>query len=346
MAATTVVGGDEENGYSAKVLSKVVDVWKPPVVQGNYTVELKVSIDGEGRVKQCIPLKSSSLEVFDQVACSAVYKAGPFGKPSYEAPIDVFLVFHLGDQDRKVKQELSDADAMRAEALARARAEREQARTKAGAVEEQARNRAMLAARSQGKDLPEVSPAPVAPPHHMSGKNVEKDVKRRATSGETGKNPPMEKNTNVAGQEKRKEAQKDHSRSSRHVSPSEGNGNGHTYGEGAAASASTDGNAPPPSQKQVRKEKYLALLQRSLNRIIYLPDTVPDGSYPLTVRVELDQNGVIQAAKVLKSSGDERVDKATSQSISAARTVPRPPKSIGTSFVVPVTASNRFPKKK
>ncbi|MBO4369395.1 MAG: TonB family protein [Desulfovibrio sp.] len=362
-ASSSIVGIDDERGYTGRIVSKVVSKWEPPALRGNYTVQIKVSLDGEGRVKKCVPVERSSLEVFDQVACSAVYAAAPFGRTSYEAPLDVYLVFHLGEHDRKAMQELSDADAVRAEARARAKAEREMARSAASATEQNARERAEACARSQGKELPKVSAAPVAPAHRSVSDTKPSSKKDKQRDRRTKDDAQKERENRSAS-----EPSQSLKETGKQAAPAIDTGKrkadaGRVASEEAALpkTKETAGTSQTPlysygeseknakksaetTRNEAREQKYKALLKTNLDRVIFLPDKVPDGPYSLLVTVSLGRDGTIRDAWIHQSSGNEAADKATIRSIKLAKSVPAPPKSLGTTFTVPVTAQNRLRK--
>ncbi|MCR5813637.1 MAG: TonB family protein [Desulfovibrio sp.] len=311
--AATAVAVDTESGYASEVLSKVLAKWTPPALRGNYSVQVKVSLDGNGHVKNCEAIRPSSIEVFDQVACSAVYAAQPFGKTSYEAPLDIYLAFQLRENAPPSSNlGLSDADALRAEVVARTRVERDLAATMADATEQRARERAQAAARSRGQTLPEVQAAPVDKKPEFTPPKQQKPAP--APKGAEGKRLPA---------------------------------NGEHAGPNPAAPAAQTkpvaGKTEPPLDSgqllALRKEKYTKLLTRSLTRIIFLPKQLPQGSYSVLMKVVVDAKGKILDNAILKSSGNADADKAMLHCVKVARTVPAPPSGLDNSFQVPLTVS-------
>ncbi len=310
-SAATAVAVDTDGGYASAVLAKVLNKWEPPALRGNYSVQIKVSLDGTGKVKNCVPVRPSSLEVFDQVACSAVYAAQPFGKTSYEAPLDVYLAFQLRENSPlSGNYGVSDADAMRAEVTARTRVERDLAANMADATEQRARERAMAAAKSQGKTLPEVHPAPVDPPKAKTSSQGKNSTQVLPSYGE-----------DVGDKRRQQKTQ-----------------TGPAKIESQMASAEPK-TLDPAQRMALRRDKYTSLLSRSLTRIIRFPKKLPAGTYAVVMRVVVDAKGKILENAVIQSSGNAEADKAILQSVKVARTVPAPPAGLENSFLVPLTAT-------
>ena len=337
--ATTLAGAiDTESGYAQGVLDKVMQKWSPPALRGSYSVRVKVSLDGSGRVTSCKAVRSSSIEVFDQVVCSAVHAAGPFGRTSYEAPLDLYLTFSLGAKEPKKNEGVSDIDALRAEMNARSKAEREQAERSAGAVEDRARERALAAARSQGKDLPEIHAQPLA----QHPKNAQSETKKPEQPGKKEKEvgQPKEVSQTAPVEERPLRTGVREPVPPRPLP---------TYGEyGGVRDAHADPSlltsssvSAPRDEKaliEARLKKYTALLERYLNRVLVLPPKVPSGEYSMIMKVGVASDGKITEVGVIRSSGDETADAAMLRSVKQSRSVPAPPKSIGNSFQVPLKA--------
>lgn len=162
--AAAAVAVDQHGGYSAKMLDKVSAIWAPPPgLKGEFQVRLKVSLDGSGKVQQCVPVKSSGMEALDASACGAVSTSGPHGTPPYGMPLDIYLHFWTGTPKGQARPDiLSTEEAMRAEIMARTKAEQAMGRQRADEAEARARERAEAAALSAGQTLPEVTSAPIA----------------------------------------------------------------------------------------------------------------------------------------------------------------------------------------
>lgn len=86
----------QNEGYSGHVMDKVLAVWSPPASRDDRQLRLRVSLDGEGRVLECKPVKASGLPALDSSACAAVREAAPFGTPPYGMPLDVYFSFWTG----------------------------------------------------------------------------------------------------------------------------------------------------------------------------------------------------------------------------------------------------------
>ena len=161
-AVSSVVAADVNSGYSAKVVKKVVQCWRPPPLVGAFDVQLLLNINAKGQVEKCTVAQSSGLEVFDQVALSAVNAAQPFGSTPQEAELNVFLVLHHDGkpESRAQKEPLSDIAAMNALTRAKNRMDQLLAVEAADAVEERARLRAEYAAKSAGLEMPQIAAVP------------------------------------------------------------------------------------------------------------------------------------------------------------------------------------------
>ena len=185
----------DQSTYAGSMLDKIIEIWAPPpALKSDFRVRLKVSVNSRGQVEDCKPLKSSGLEAFDNSVCGAVRQVGSFGTPPYGAPIDVHLTFWNGTPKGKPRPEtLSSEEALRAEVKARSKAEAALGDTRAEAAEDRARERAEAIAKSGGKDVPEVRPAPVAPrAPQKADDNRKKPVtnNQRLTAGQNSDNGP------------------------------------------------------------------------------------------------------------------------------------------------------------
>ena len=185
----------DQSTYAGSMLDKIIEIWAPPpALKSDFRVRLKVSVNSRGQVEDCKPLKSSGLEAFDNSVCGAVRQIGSFGTPPYGAPIDVHLTFWNGTPKGKPRPEtLSSEEALRAEVKARSKAEAALGDTRAEAAEDRARERAEAIAKSGGKDVPEVRPAPVAPrAPQKADDNRKKPVtnNQRLTAGQNSDNGP------------------------------------------------------------------------------------------------------------------------------------------------------------
>lgn len=95
--SAALAAADQNGGYSGKVLDKVIAVWAPPpALKGDFEIRVRVSLDGQGKVLECKPTKTSGMEALDGSACGAVRQIAAFGTPPYGMPLEV----HLGFLDR------------------------------------------------------------------------------------------------------------------------------------------------------------------------------------------------------------------------------------------------------
>lgn len=118
----SIAAADQNDGYSGKVLDRVLAIWTPPALKGDFSVRLKISLDGQGKVLSCGPVKASGMEALDAAACGAVRQAAPFGTPPYGMPLDVHMAFWTGTPKNKAQAETPSVQASaeeRAEAIAR-----------------------------------------------------------------------------------------------------------------------------------------------------------------------------------------------------------------------------------
>ena len=192
----SIAAVDQNGGYSGKVLDKVIAIWAPPpALKGDFTVRLKVSLDGQGKVLDCRSVKASGMEALDSSACGAVRQAAPFGAPPYGMPLDVHLAFWTGTPKGKAQAEtLSTEEALRAEVMARTKAEGLMGQQRASSVEERARERAEAIAKNAGQPLPDVKAAPVAPPPRAKAAPgaTQKNASKNPRSGLSTDSPATE----------------------------------------------------------------------------------------------------------------------------------------------------------
>ncbi|MBQ7608247.1 MAG: TonB family protein [Desulfovibrionaceae bacterium] len=300
-AQTQGIAIDDDNGYAGRVIEKVMQKWSPPQVRGTHTVLVKVLLDGSGAVSACTPLKRSSLDAFDNVACSAIRKAAPFGRTSYEAPLTIYLTFRTGSQESK--ESLTEIEKLRAELKEKNRLENERASAQAAANEERSRAKAQAVAKERGEALPKIKPQPIA----------QSEPKERVSA----KQKPAKKEQTL-----------------------------HSYGESERDIKDMRAKAELPvlsSNTDLRVQKYTDLLHNSLNRVLVLPKNAQRSSYSMRVRMSVDAKGRLSNVQVLESSGDEAIDAALVRCVLQARTVPAPPKGIGQTFSVPLTATKKNP---
>ncbi|WP_165174458.1 TonB family protein [Desulfovibrio sp. ZJ369] len=96
-SGAALAAADQNDGYSGKVLDKVLAVWAPPpALKGEFEVRVRISLDGQGKVLACTPTRTSGMEALDSSACGAVRQIAGFGTPPYGMPLDVHLAFWTG----------------------------------------------------------------------------------------------------------------------------------------------------------------------------------------------------------------------------------------------------------
>lgn len=137
----SIAATDQNDGYSGKVLDKILAVWTPPALKGDFSVRLKISLDGQGKVLNCGPVKASGMEALDASACGAARQAAPFGAPPYGMPLDVHMAFWTGTPKNKPQTTAPSAEA---------------------SAEASAEERAAAIAKSAGQPTAGVRPAPAA----------------------------------------------------------------------------------------------------------------------------------------------------------------------------------------
>ncbi len=370
-AGASLAAADQNGGYSGKVLDKVIAVWAPPpALKGEFEVRLKVSLDGQGKVLNCAPTKDSGMEALDSSACGAVRQAAPFGTPPYGMPLDVHLAFWTGMPKGKAKTEtLSNEEAMRAEVLARDKAERLMGQQRASSVEERARERAEAIAKSAGRPLPEVAPAPVAPPARARAAADAGRQKKAAKGPRAGLSPDSPATEAIKPAKEKPAAPKTAKAEAAPPAPS-GTGlseeemrldlSGASAGHAAVtapapmtAPAATDTvtTAPRSGQNESRSmaqdqyapryRKYFSTITWNLRNAMFIPAETAPGTYYATVRLQVDAAGAIKKSTLLQSSGDQRLDKFVLQGIRRAGSVEPPPAGLGNTLDLTFTLVRR-----
>lgn len=194
--AAAMATADASGGYTGKMLDKIVDIWAPPpALKGDFQVQLKVGLDGQGHVLNCTPLRPSGMEALDSSACGAVRQIGSFGRTPYEKPLEVHLSFWTGTPKGKTRNQIpDDAESLRLEEQARVKAEAAMSDNMAAGAEERARQRAEEAAKATGRDLPAIRPTVVAPAppakDRSDGKAVKTDEKAAPMAGRSQDSTP------------------------------------------------------------------------------------------------------------------------------------------------------------
>lgn len=382
VSGAALAAADQNNGYSGKVLDKVLAVWAPPpALKGEFEVRVRVSLDGQGKVLDCKPTKTSGMEALDSSACGAVRQISGFGTPPYGMPLEVHLAFWTGMPKGKApSRTLSSEEAMRAEVMARARAEGVMGERQASSVEERARERAEAIAKASGQSLPDVQAAPVAPP--APGKDSRAKAagsKTRPGKGSAARlsddsaatvpiKAPQGKNAAKAlAAGTKKPAASDAAPQALPVpetakTPSEAPKPSPTgltdeemrltlsAPEPAAKgrmvqpsenASARDGGVKAQDKYDPRYRKYLSGVVWNLRNAMFIPAETAPGTYYATVRLLLEPTGTIKKATLLESSGDKLLDRFVLQGIRRANSVPPPPAGLGTTLEITFTLVRR-----
>lgn len=352
----SIAAVDQNGGYSGKVLDKVIAIWAPPpALKGDFTVRLKVSLDGQGKVLDCRSVKASGMEALDSSACGAVRQAAPFGAPPYGMPLDVHLAFWTGTPKGKAQAEtLSTEEALRAEVMARTKAEGLMGQQRASSVEERARERAEAIAKNAGQPLPDVKAAPVAPPPRAKAapgatqKNASKNPRSglstdspatesiRSAKGKTA--APSANATGLTEEEMRLDIDAPAAPAAQSVP-----GNGKTVDPAPAASRPAESKPAVMAQDQydARYSKYFFTITRNLRNAMFIPAETAPGTYYATVRLDVDAAGAIKKSTLLQGSGDKLLDRFVLQGIRRAGSVTPPPAGLGNTLDVTFTLVRR-----
>lgn len=95
--AATVMSAGQDEGYSGKVLDKVINnLVLPAQIKNDSSVRVLIKLDGDGNVLASNILKSSGLKSVDEAVTDAIKKAAHFGSPPYGVPTDITLAFWNG----------------------------------------------------------------------------------------------------------------------------------------------------------------------------------------------------------------------------------------------------------
>ncbi len=356
----------DQSAYAGNMLDKIIEIWAPPpALKSDFRVRLKVTVNGRGQVEDCKPVKSSGLEAFDSSVCGAVRQIGSFGTPPYGAPMDVHLTFWNGTPKGKPKAEtLSSEEALRAEVKARNKAEAALGDTRAEAAEDRARERAEAIARANGKDAPEVRPAPVAPAPAPKASAESKKRGAKAPASAQADNAPA---TQLIGRSSPTAAEQ--AAPAAKEKPARQVDNLPTYGDPdmaatssaapAQAQAKTDA-APAPSGRAavaapgptasgatasgasgVDRVKYRRDATRQIRDVILIPAETEPGEYQTRLRLTISPQGEITDFKVISPTGDKLLDKYVQRGIRRAGSLPPPPAELGGTLDITLTLVRR-----
>lgn len=293
--ADVAMSAGQDDGYSGKVMDRVIARWSPPKqLKKESSLKLVVSLDGEGNVIDCKIRKSSGLEALDVSACAAVKAAAPYGSPPYSMPADIFLSFWSGAPGNVVppdpaRQPLDTTSATIA-------------REKSVATNERARALAEKAAQKTGKPLPsEMQPAePKADVSLKAPRTVPETAKAKLSAG------PAVAPGKVA------------------LTPAT---------QGAKISASKPvGNAAALPVTNDKYKKYISRITWHLRKAMYIPIESKPGEYEAKVKLKCAPNGKIETYSLTQSSGDPIMDRYVLMGIKRAGHVQRPPAGYGNEF--------------
>lgn len=356
----------DQSAYAGNMLDKIIEIWAPPpALKSDFRVRLKVTVNGRGQVEDCKPVKSSGLEAFDSSVCGAVRQIGSFGTPPYGAPMDVHLTFWNGTPKGKPKAEtLSSEEALRAEVKARNKAEAALGDTRAEAAEDRARERAEAIARANGKDAPEVRPAPVAPAPAPKASAESKKKGAKAPASAQADNAPA---TQLIGRSSPTAAEQ--AAPAAKEKPARQVDNLPTYGDPdmaaaspaapAQAQAKTDAApalsgraavaAPGPTASGatasgasgVDRVKYRRDATRQIRDVILIPAETEPGEYQTRLRLTISPQGEITDFKVISPTGDKLLDKYVQRGIRRAGSLPPPPAELGGTLDITLTLVRR-----
>ena len=356
----------DQSTYAGNMLDKIIEIWAPPpALKSDFRVRLKVTVNGRGQVEDCKPVKSSGLEAFDSSVCGAVRQIGSFGTPPYGAPMDVHLTFWNGTPKGKPKAEtLSSEEALRAEVKARNKAEAALGDTRAEAAEDRARERAEAIARANGKDAPEVRPAPVAPAPAPKASAESKKRGAKAPASAQADNAPA---TQLIGRSSPTAAEQ--AAPAAKEKPARQVDNLPTYGDPdmaaaspaapAQAQAKTDAApalsgraavaAPGPTASGatasgasgVDRVKYRRDATRQIRDVILIPAETEPGEYQTRLRLTISPQGEITDFKVISPTGDKLLDKYVQRGIRRAGSLPPPPAELGGTLDITLTLVRR-----
>lgn len=376
--SAALAAADQNGGYSGKVLDKVIAVWAPPpALKGDFEIRVRVSLDGQGKVLECKPTRTSGMEALDGSACGAVRQIAAFGTPPYGMPLEVHLAFWTGMPKGKAKaQALSSEEAMRAEVMARAKAEGVMGELQAGSVEERARERAEAIAKASGQSLPEIQAAPVAPPAraraagskarpekaHVTGLNddsaatvpikssQEKSAlkahaavpKNSAAKPGTPQTSPLPETADKKSPDPSKAppAGLTDEEMRLTLSAPEPVAKGRPVQVSEQASSRNDG-VKAQDKYDPRYRKYLSGVVWNLRNAMFIPAETAPGTYYATVRLLLEPSGTIKKATLLESSGDKQLDRFVLQGIRRANSVSPPPAGLGATLELTFTLVRR-----
>ena len=93
-AGAAAVG--ENDDFALRALDKVLEKWSPPAEASATATSIRLSLDRDGHLLSCRPVKASTSEALDRSACAAAKGAQPFGAPPYGLPVELYMAFWTG----------------------------------------------------------------------------------------------------------------------------------------------------------------------------------------------------------------------------------------------------------
>ncbi len=297
VSGAALAAADQNDGYSGKVLDKVLAVWAPPpALKGEFEVRVRISLDGQGKVLACTPTRTSGMEALDSSACGAVRQIAGFGTPPYGMPLDVHLAFWTGMPKGK------DSAARTAASAARP------GKAKTGVNDESAATVPIKA--SQEKSAAKAVAAGTKKP-------AARDAPSPLARPETAKKPAESQKpspTGLTDEEMRL-----------------------TLSAPEPAAQGRPVQPKAQDKYDPRYRKYLSRVVWDLRNAMFIPAETAPGTYYATVRLLLEPTGAIKNATLLESSGDKRLDRFVLQGIRRANSVPPPPAGLGTTLELTFT---------
>ncbi len=299
--ATSVMSVGQDEGYSGRVLEKIVRKWEPPQqLKRELRLTVVISVDGSGDLLECKVKKASGLNALDASACAAVRAAAPFGSPPYGMPAELYFSFWNGspegrapDDPQKPGVDTSAAEAASARALM---------------ANENARARADEAAKKTGKHL------------DIGKKEQQRDSVESATAKPKAAPVKLEAPKTAVAKKSAAEAE-----------PAPAVKSGKVAAAAEKSATTTEKNPVPMAQDKYDPAyaKYLSSITWKLRNAMYVPVETPKGLYFATVRIKCDKSGKILSSEFLDGSGDEYLDRYIMQGLKRAGSISPPPAGLG-----------------
>lgn len=292
-ASVASVGLDE--GFSGRVLDKLITKWSPPQqLKSEQRLKAVLSLDGEGNLINCRITRSSGLKALDVSACAAAKAAAPYGSPPYGMPAEVYFSFWTGGPNQQIPPEPEiHADTRNAQKAVEASQE---ANARAKAMAE-------AAAKSSGKSLTPNS----APAKNTASQAAKKDALKPKNQNPAPASPKVPATMPKATPVTAKPAKADASR----------------------APKPEDDTPKAQEDNDARYHKYLSSVTWKLRNMMYVPVEAKPGVYHATVELKCNAQGQILSSEIVNSSGESIIDRYVLQGIKRAKTISPPPQGLG-----------------